>query len=92
MKRSEFLKTEGGRLFAQLEAATKRCLFVPNHLLPEEFQDQRTDCVSLSRLEKKCESKELITDAAYEKKEKAKRVEMYRKQIAAGRELVYLPR
>ena len=89
MKRSEFLKTEGGRLFAQLEAATKRCLFVPNDLLPEDFQDQRTDCVSLAKLEKKCAAKELETNAAYEKKEKAKRVEMYAKQIAAGREIIY---
>jgi hypothetical protein len=52
MKKSEFLKTEGGRLFAQLEAAVKRCLYVPNNLLPEEFQDQRTDCLSLAALEK----------------------------------------
>ncbi len=92
MKKSDFLKTEGGRLFAQLEAAVKRCLYVPNHLLPEDFQDQRTDCVSLAKLEKKCDAKELDTNAAHEKKEKAKRVEMYAKQIAAGRELMYLPR
>jgi len=92
MKKSEFLKTEGGRLFAQLEAAVKRCLYVPNHLLPENFQDQRTDCVSLAKLEKKCDAMDLDTNAAHEKKEKAKRVEMYRKQIAAGREIMYLPR
>ena len=90
MKKSEFLKTEGGRLFAQLEAATKRCLYVPNNLLPEDFQDQRTDCVSLAKLEKKCDAMELETNAAYEKREKAKRVEMYAKQIAAGREIIYL--
>ena len=92
MKKSEFLKTEGGRLFAQLEAAVKRCLYVPNHLLPEDFQDQRTDCVSLAKLEKKCDAKELDINAAHEKKEKAKRVAMYARQIAAGRELMYLPR
>ena len=92
MKKSEFLKTEGGRLFAQLEAAVKRCLYVPNNILPENFQDQRTDCVSLAKLEKKCDTMELDTNAAHEKKEKAKRVEMYRKQIAAGREIMYLPR
>ena len=92
MKKSEFLKTEGGRLFAQLEAAVKRCLYVPNHLLPEDFQDQRTDCESLAKLEKKCDANELDTNAAPEKKEKAKRVAMYASQIAAGRELIYLPR
>ena len=92
MKKSEFLKTEGGRLFAQLEAAVKRCLYVPNHLLPEDFQDHRTDSVSLAALEKKCEARELLSDHEYEKREKAKRVEMYSKQIAAGREIMYLPR
>ena len=92
MKKSEFLKTEGGRLFAQLEAAVKRCLYVPNNLLPEEFQDQRTDCLSLAAMEKKCDAKELQTNHAYEKAAKAKRVEMYAKQIAVGREIIYLPK
>jgi hypothetical protein len=92
MKRSEFLKTEGGRLFAQLEAAVRRCLYVPNHLLPEDFQDQRTDSVSLAALEKKCEARELQTNHAYEKAEKEKRIRMYTRQIELGREIIYLPK
>ena len=92
MKKSEFLKTEGGRLFAKMEAEVKRCLMVPNELLPESFQDHRTDSVSLATLEKKCEARDLLSDHEYEKREKAKRVEMYSKQIAAGREIMYLPR
>ena len=53
MKKSEFMKTEGGRLFGQLEAAARRVITVPNHLLPEDFQDNRTDGVTLAALEKK---------------------------------------
>ena len=92
MKRSEFLKTEGGRLFAKMETELKRCLMVPNELLPENFQDHRTDSVSLAKLEKKCETIDLLSDHEYHKREKSKRVEMYSKQIAAGREIMYLPR
>ena len=57
----------------------------------ESFQDHRTDSVSLATLEKKCEARDLLSDHEYEKREKAKRVEMYSKQIAAGREIMYLP-
>jgi|TARA_B100000073_G_C23566967_1_gene506489 hypothetical protein len=92
MKKSEFMKTEGGRLFGQLEAAARRVITVPNHLLPEDFQDNRTDGVTLAALEKKCDARDLETNHEYEKREKAKRVEMYAKQIAAGREIMYLPR
>ena len=45
----------GYQLLAQYKKQIKECFTVPNEWLPEEFQDQRTDCVSLADVERKCD-------------------------------------
>ena len=53
----------GYQLLAQYEKQIKECFTVPNDWLPEEFQDQRTDCVSLADIERKCDRRDKITEA-----------------------------
>lgn len=83
----------GYELIDELARVIKECLFVPNEKLPENFRDNRTDCVSLSELESKCDSTQRCceTDHEKEKREKARRIELYAGMIASGQEIVYLP-
>ena len=83
----------GYELLAQFEKDIKECFTVPNHWLPEEFQDNRTDCVSLADVERKCDARDGCTLSNFEEEsiERAKRVQIYRKQIDQGQEIEYLP-
>ena len=83
----------GYELLAQYEKQIKECFTVPNHWLPLEFQDQRTDSVSLADVERKCDARDRCTLSNFEEEsiERAKRVEIYRKQIEQGKEIEYLP-
>jgi len=81
----------GYELMAEFERVVKDCIFVPNEKLPESFRDNRTDCVSLTDLERKCD--ELIpveTDHQIEKAEKDKRISLYAAMIENGEEISYL--
>lgn len=81
----------GYELLAELERVVKNCIYVPNEKLPESFRDNRTDCVSLVDLEKKCENVERgETEYQEEKREKDRRIEMYAAMIDNGQEIVYL--
>ena len=84
----------GYELLAQFEKDIKECFTVPNHWLPEEFQDNRTDCVSLADIERKCDARDRCTLSDFEEDstERAKRVQMYRSQHDRGEEIAYLPR
>jgi len=83
----------GYELMAEFERVVKDCIFVPNEKLPESFRDNRTDCVSLADLERKCdELMPVETDHQIEKREKDKRIEMYAAMIANGQEITYLPK
>lgn len=82
---------DGYELIAQLNEIVKDMVLVPNSWLPENFQDRRTDSVSLADLENKCDSMERgETDHEEEKREKARRVELYRSMIESGQEISYL--
>ena len=83
----------GYELLAQFEKEIKECFTVPNHWLPLDFQDQRTDCVSLADVERKCDERDRSTLSSFEEEaiERAKRVQIYRDQIQQGREIEYLP-
>ena len=83
----------GYELLAQLKIDVKECFTVPNHWLPLDFQDQRTDSVSLADLERKCDERDRSTLSSCEEEaiERAKRVQIYRDQIQRGREIEYLP-
>lgn len=81
----------GYELIAQLEVVIKDLVLVPNSWLPETFQDQRTDSVSLADLESKCDSIEKgETDHQEEKRQKDRRIELYRQMIQNGQEISYL--
>jgi len=87
----------GYELIDELARVIKECLFVPNDKLPESFRDNRTDSVSLADLEKKYEGTMTVydyteTDHQEEKREKARRVELYRQMIDNGEEITYLPK
>ena len=82
---------DGYELIAKLNEIVKDMVLVPNSWLPENFQDHRTDSVSLSDLEHKCDSIERVeTDHEEEKREKNRRVELYRQMIQNGQEITYL--
>ena len=84
----------GYELLAQYKKQIKECFTVPNDWLPEEFQDQRTDSVSLADIERKCDARGKCTLSNFEEEsiERAKRVQAYRSQIDRGEEIDYIPR
>lgn len=81
----------GYELLSELERVIKDCIYVPNEKLPESFRDNRTDCVSLADLERKCE---IVyrgeTEHQEEKREKDRRIELYTMMIDNGQEISYL--
>ena len=83
----------GYELLAQFEKQIKECFTVPNHWLPLDFQDHRTDCVSLADVERKCDERDRCTMSSFEEEsiERAKRVQIYRDQIDKGEKISYLP-
>jgi hypothetical protein len=81
----------GYQLLAQFEQQIKEALLVPNSWLPENFQDHRTDSVSLADLEKKCDNMGISeTEHQEEKREKDRRIDLYRSMIDNGQEITYL--
>jgi len=83
----------GYELLAQFEKEIKECFTVPNHWLPLDFQDQRTDAVSLADIERKCDERDryIMSRVEEESIERAKRVQIYRDQIERGLEIEYMP-
>lgn len=83
----------GYELIAEFERVVRDIVVVPNSWLPEDFRDNRTDGVTLSELEEKCDRREVgETDHQIEKREKDKRIELYASMIASGQEITYLPK
>lgn len=83
----------GYELMAEFERVVKDCIFVPNEKLPEIFRDNRTDCVSLADLERKCDNLlDTPTDHQVEKMEKDRRIVLYAAMIENGQEIEYLPK
>lgn len=81
----------GYELIAELEKFVREIVTVPNSWLPEEFRDNRTDCVSLEDLDRKCDARDDVeTDHQEEKREKERRIELYRQMIDNGQEITYL--
>jgi hypothetical protein len=83
----------GYELMAEFERLIKDMIVVPNDWLPEDFRDNRTDGVSLSDLERKCDSRDSVeTDHQIEKMAKDKRIAIYAAMIENGQEITYLPK
>lgn len=72
-----------------LEQATLECLLAPNDILPEGLHNNKTGYVSLARIGKVCDNTEGVSDYEKEKAEKARRVEVYRKQFENNGEICY---
>jgi len=81
----------GYQLLDQFAIIIKDAILVPNDWLPENFRDNRTDSVSLSDLETKCDNMQISeTDHQEEKREKDRRIALYREMIDNGQEITYL--
>lgn len=81
----------GYELLEEFAILIKDAILVPNSWLPEKFQDHRTDSVSLTDLESKCDSMEKgETDHQEEKREKDRRIALYAFMVANGQEISYL--
>ena len=84
----------GYELLAQFEKEIKECFTVPNHWIPEEFQDQRTDCVSLQDIENKCNARDKTIYMSADEEdsiERTKRVQIYREQLERTGKIEYQP-
>lgn len=75
-----------------LEECVREAFEVPNSCLPEEFHDDRSGSVSLARLHKLCEERDGETDYQKRKQEKARRIEIYRKQIEETGKINFIER
>ena len=84
----------GYELLAEYKKQIKECFTVPNHWLPLDFQDQRTDCVSLADVERKCDARDRCTLSSFEEEniERAKRVQAYTTQLERDGIIEYIPR
>lgn len=81
----------GYELMAEFENIIKDMILIPNHWLPENFRDNRTDSVSLADLERKCDAlMDSETEHQIEKREKDKRIAIYAAMIENGQEITYL--
>ena len=86
----KFENTIGGQLLAQLRRDLMEAIEVPNHMLPEEYQNQRDGLRTLAELDAMTtEEVETLSDHQIEKAEKAERVEKYRQQWEANEEIEY---
>lgn len=80
----------GYELMVVFEQQIRAAIVVPNHWVPEEFRDHRTDGVTLEDLETKCDARDAVeTDHQTTKREKARRIELYAAMIERGEEIVY---
>lgn len=83
----------GYELIAEFERVVCDIIVVPNHWLPEDFRDNRTNGVTLADLDRKCDAREIgETDHQIEKREKDRRIEIYASMIANGQEIEYIPK
>jgi len=84
----------GYELLAQYKKQIKECFTVPNEWLPEEFQDNRTDCVSLQDIENKCNARDKTIYMSADEEdsiERTKRVQIYREQLERTGKIEYQP-
>jgi len=81
----------GWELLEQFREQLKECIYVSNECLPDDFQDHRTDGVTLATLEKKCDERDRLSDFERDRAERARRVDIYREQLSTTGEISYLP-
>ena len=72
-----------GRMFDELAKAVRECITVPNHLLPEEFHDNKAGGRTLERLEQLCDERDGNTAHRKLKELKARNIEKLAAQVEA---------
>lgn len=83
----------GYQILRQLKRAVNSCVVVSNSWLPEDFQDHRTNGVTLRDLNIKCDArdrKHMKSEHEIEKREKNLRIELYAKMAQAEEPIRYL--
>ena len=85
----EFSNTVGGKLLAELRDAVMECIEVPNHLLPEEYRNNRDGVRTLAELEAMHSEATQPSQHQLDKAAKAERCEKYRKQWEANESIEY---
>ena len=81
----------GYELLSKLEKELKECLYISNDHLPDDFKDHRTDGVTLATLEKKCDELERQRGVVSTDAERARRIALYREQIATVGRISFEP-
>ena len=76
----DFKKTIGGQLVEQYRQALMEAIEVPNHMLAEEYRNEKTGLRSLAKLDTMHTKEHGPTQHQIDKTAKAKRVEKYRQQ------------
>ena len=76
----DFKKTIGGQLVEQYRQALMEAIEVPNHMLPEEYRNEKTGLRSLAELDTMHTKECGPTQHQIDKAAKAQRVENYRQQ------------
>ena len=78
------------KMFAELDAAIMKCIWVPNDLLPENYQDNREGGRTLKRINRQVEESNVYVDPREVKGDtRTEIIEGYAADVAAGREIEY---
>lgn len=83
MKKFDFSKTEGGRIYAELVKLTQEMIVVPNSCLPAEFWDNVRGGRTLARLNELTDKRDGITEHTKKQAVKARNIEKLSKQFEA---------
>lgn len=81
MKKFDFSKTEGGRIYAELVKLTQEMIVVPNECLPAEFHDNVRGGRTLARLNEMTDKRDGITEHTKKQAVKARNIEKLSKQF-----------
>jgi len=76
----DFKKTISGQLAEQYRQALMEAIEVPNHMLPEEYRNEKTGLRSLAELDTMHIKEHGPTQHQIDKAAKAQRIENYRQQ------------
>lgn len=79
----------GYELLAQYEKQIKECFYMPNEKLPRDFQDNRSDGVSLADLEKQCDERDSDSYHVQCMEARQARIPEYAAAVARGEPIPY---
>jgi hypothetical protein len=78
------------KMLAELDAAIMECIWIPNDLLPEDYQDNREGGRTLKRINRQVEESVIDVDPRSVKGEvRTAIIDSYAADVAAGREIGY---